>query len=332
MALSDVASLHNLVTVVDAASVLEQLGTMDTLVDRGWHEVDGDKRTVAHLLCDQLEFADLLLLNKCDLATEEQLGAVEAFLRKVNPMAEVVRTEHSALEPAALLDTGRFSMRKAEAHPQWLKEAREHEHTPETLEYGISSFVFRAKRPFHPGRLQAALGSRPLPGALGGLLRLKGFAWLATRRSQQMHAALAGTQFTMAPGPPWWAAVPRKLWPAGLAEDFQGTWDVQHGDRRTELVCIGRALDHEAASAQLEACLITTEEMAAGEKSWLALSDPWPDPFANPFAKDGTLREGIKDQGSIDRAERLFVDGVIVALLTFVGVAVYACVAVADFS
>ena len=109
--------------------------------------------------------------------TETQLGAVEAFLRKSNPTAEVVRTEHSVLAPVALLGTARFSMDKAEEHPQWLAEAREHEHTPETLEYGISSFIFRAQRPFHPLRLQAALGSRPLPGALGGLLRLKGFAW-----------------------------------------------------------------------------------------------------------------------------------------------------------
>ena len=91
--------------------------------------------------------------------------------------------------------------------------------------------------------------------------------------------------------------MPRDQWPAGLAEDVQDTWDAQRGDRRTELVCIGRALDPEAARSQLEGCLLTTEEMAAGEKSWLALSDPWPDPFANPFAKDGTLREGAHDQG-----------------------------------
>ena len=131
-----------------------------------------------------------MLVNKCDLVTEAQRGAVEAFLRKVNSHAEIVRTEHSVLEPAALLAKERFSMERAEEHPQWLAEARENEHTPETLEYGISSFVFRAKRPFHPERLHAALGSRPLQGALAGLLRLKGFAWLATQRNRQMNAAL----------------------------------------------------------------------------------------------------------------------------------------------
>ena len=290
VSLNDVASLANLVTVVDAASVFEQLGSMDTLVDRGWDEVDGDERTVAHLLSDQLEFADLLLINKCDLVTPAQRDAVEAFLRKVNPTAEVMRTEHGVLPPAALLERVRFSMHKAETYPQWLAEAREHEHTPETLEYGISSFVFRAKRPFHPKRLHAALGGRPRPGALAQLLRLKGFVWLATQPSQQAHAALAGTQFTMGPGPRWMAAVPREQWPEGMAEAMQAEqatrladgladsemlWDTEHGDRRTEMVCIGRDLDHEAARAQLEACLLTAEEMATGPKSWLALSDPF---------------------------------------------------------
>ena len=147
---------------------------MDTLVDRGWQAAEGDKRTVAHLLCDQVEFADLLLVNKCDLVTAAQRNIVKAFLHKVNPTAEIACTEKSVLEPATLLSKRRFSMDKAERHPQWLAEAREHEHTPETVEYGISSFIFRAKRPFHPERLDAALGRRPLPGALGGRVVWRG--------------------------------------------------------------------------------------------------------------------------------------------------------------
>ena len=277
VALNDVASLHNLVTVVDAASIFEQLATVDTLADRGWQEVEGDERTVAHLLCDQLEFADLLLINKTDLVTEEQLGAVTSFLGKVNPTAEVVRTEHSVVEPKALLATARFSMEKAEEHPQWLQEAREHEHTPETIEYGISSFVFRAKRPFHPQRLHDALGARPRPGALAGLLRLKGFAWLATRPKQQAAPALAGTQFTVSPASPWWAAIPRVHWPDGLAEEMEadGAWDDEHGDRRTELVCIGRDLNPKEASGQLAECLLNDEEMAAMAANNLEIPDPY---------------------------------------------------------
>ena len=181
-------------------------------------------------------------------------------------------------------------MRMAEAHPQWLVEAREHEHTPKTLEYGISSFVFRTKRPFPPERLHAALSSRPLPGALAGLLRLKGFVWLATRPNQQFQAALAGTQFEISHGAPWWAIIPRHLWPDGLDEAFQasdGNWDAEHGDRRTELVCIGRDLDHAAGRAQLEACLLTKKEMVSGEESWLALADPW-----NEATEEGGEQEG----------------------------------------
>ena len=289
VSLNDVAHLANLVTVVDAASIFEQLTSMDTLVDRGWHDDEGDERTVAHLLCDQLEFADMLLVNKCDLVTATQRGAVEAFVKKVNPSAEIIITEHSVLEPKELLTKGRFHMDKAEQHPQWLAEARENEHTPETIEYGITSFVFQAKRPFHPERLMAALGNQPRTGALVGLLRLKGFAWLPTRPHQQAHAALAGTQFTMQPGPPWVAAVPHAQWPEALVEQIQRDkaeaerdptgfhmWDDEHGDRRTELVCIGRDLDREAARAHLEACLLTDEEMASGQQSWLALPDPFP--------------------------------------------------------
>ena len=180
------------------------------------------------------------------------------------------------------------------------------------LRYGITSFIFRAKRPFHPARLHAALGCRPRPGALGALLRLKGFAWLATRPSQQAHAALAGTQFTMAPGPPWWAAIPRTRWPEGLADELQHdashldycTWDAEHGDRRTELVCIGRELDREAASAQLEACLLTAEEMAEGEESHLAFGKKsWldlPDPFATAWEEAMAEGHSAHEHGHAD--------------------------------
>ena len=291
VSLGDVASLYNLVTVVDAASIFEQLGTVDRLADRGWQAAEGDSRTVAQLLCDQLEFANVLLVNKVDLLDEAQLNKVEALLRKINPAADIIRTTHSRLEPASLLGKARFKLQAAEEHPEWLAEAREHEHLPETVEYGISSFIYRAKRPFHPERFHAALGCRPRPGALGQLLRLKGVAWLASQQYHQAHAALAGTQFSMSPGPPWWAAMDRELWPEGLAEDIQPLWDEAHGDRQTELVCIGQKLEHEAAKAALEACLLTDEEMAGGEESWAVLPDPFREAWDLELqiaAEDGT--------------------------------------------
>ena len=160
--------------------------------------------------------------------------------------------------------------RQAEEHPNWLKEAREHEHKPETVEYGISSFVFRATRPFHPERLHAALGSRLRPGALGRLLRLKGVAWLATQYHQQMHAALAGTQFSMSPGPPW-----SETDECSLTDKACEPRLLDHGDRKTELVCIGQELDHAAAAAALNRCLLSNKEMARGLASWSALPDPF---------------------------------------------------------
>ena len=289
VSLGDVASLHNLVTVVDAAAIFEELGSVDTLAERGWQAGDGDERCVAHLLCEQIEFADVLLVNKADLLGDVELGAVERLLHKVNPTAEVIRSEHSRVEPARLLGKARFSLRKAEEHPDWLREARAHQHVPETVEYGISSFIFRARRPFHPARLHAALCVRPREEALARLLRLKGIAWLATRHEQQASLALAGTQFELTPGPPWWAALPREEWPEGLQEDIGPLWDEAHGDRQSEMVCIGQELDHAAAKAELDKCLLTDEEMAGGGDKW---RDALPDPFADAWERAIASGEG----------------------------------------
>ena len=270
LSLSAVASLHNLVTVVDAASLFEQLNTIDSLVDRGWQAGVDDTRTVAQLLCDQIEFADVLVLNKLDLVSQAQVRTIEALLRRVNPKAEIVKTRQSKLDPAILLRKARFTFTRAEENPNWLVEARHSEHTPETVEYGISSFIFRATRPFHPERLHTALGSRPRPGALGSLVRIKGVLWLATQYDDQMHCHLAGTQFSIVPGPPWGEAG------EALGGCLQGESADGHGTRKTELVCIGLQLDHTAAQSELEACLLTTKEMARGVASWKKLRDPFP--------------------------------------------------------
>lgn len=273
--LADVASLHNLVTVVDAPSVFEQLNTMDTLSDRGWQAVSDDGRTVAQLLCDQLEFANVLLVNKVDLVEEAQLHKIETFLRKINPTAEITKTMHCQINSMELLGKARFNLQNAEEYPGWLAEAREHAHTPETIEYSISSFIYKAKRPFHPERLYHALCSRPRTGSLGRLLRIKGIAWLASQHNQQAHMALAGTQFEMTPGPPWWAVLDRNEWPEGLEDCILPLWHEEHGDRQTELVCIGQELNHAAVRVELDKTLLTEEEMAAGHENWEKLIDPF---------------------------------------------------------
>ena len=186
-----------------------------------------------------------------------------ACVLQINQRAEIICTKNSVLKPSVLLNKARFCMDEAGEHPQWLTEAREHEHTPETIEFRISSFIFRAKRPFHPQRLNEALGVRPRPGALGALLRLKGIAWHGEMPNVQVHAALAGTQFSLSAGPPWWATLPRDQWPEELQAESDLIEQSEYGDRCTELVCIGRELDAEAARAQLEGCVMTPDEMVS---------------------------------------------------------------------
>lgn len=281
----DVASLHNLVTVVDSASIFQQLATMDTLVDRGWQAAEDDDRTVSHLLCEQLEFADVLLVNKTDLLSESQLLTVETLLKRINPTAEVIPSVYGKVDPELMLGKARFSLEKAEAHTMWLVEARTNEHKPESIEYGISSFVFRARRPFHPDRLFVALGSGKGTGALSSLLRVKGIAWLATRNEMQAHIALAGTRFSISPSNiPWWASIPCEEWPAGIKDEIMALWHEDYGDRQIELVCIGQELDKVAAEAALRECLLTDEELAGGVDSWVALPDPFGESWAQQLS------------------------------------------------
>ena len=235
VSLGDVASLHNLVTVVDAASIFEQLTSVDTLADRGWQAGAGDERGVAHLLCEQLEFADVLVLNKTDLLGDAQVAAVERLLKKVNPTAEVIRSVQSRVEPSLLLSKARFSLRKAEEHPQWLQEARAHEHTPETLEFGDLELYLPREAPLPPGAAARGAVRAAAAGRAGEVAPPQGDSVAGDAALQQGHAALAGTQFALSPGPPWWAALPADEWPEGLAEDLKGStlWDGEHGDRQS---------------------------------------------------------------------------------------------------
>lgn len=278
--LSDVAALDTLVTVIDASTLLGELSSAELLEARGWQAAEGDSRSIAGLLCDQIEFANVLILNKVDLlsgARAAELPKLRALLRALNPHARVLETSRGAVRASDVLGTGAFALSAAQAHPGWLAEAREGEHAPETEEFGISSFMFRAHVPFHPARLAAAFDDATArTGPLGTLVRAKGVAWLASRHGRQATLALAGRVFSIEPGPPWWAAIDRETWPEGLAADLAPLWREPHGDRQTEIVVIGVRMERAAVEARLREALLTETEMAGGPEAWAAdLADPF---------------------------------------------------------
>jgi G3E family GTPase len=270
--LAEVARLDTMVTVVDALNFLHEVGSRDDFRRRGLAAEADDERTVADLHIDQVEFADVLVVNKADLVNPEELARLEAILRHLNPDARIIRAVFGRVPPECVLNTGLFDLDKAKRAPGWLKEMRG-EHVPESQEYGVRSFVYRARRPFHPVRFAQRL-ERPWPG----VLRVKGFTWLATRMDHVGFWQQAGPVSHTGSTGLWWAAVARERWPTtarGLAR-IRGNWEEPFGDRRQELVFIGAGLVPDAVRRELDACLLTDAEMAAGSRGWTELPDPFP--------------------------------------------------------
>jgi len=267
--LSDIARLDTMVTVVDAFNFPRDLYSLDELRDRDLAAGEEDDRTVVDLLIDQVEFADVIVLNKADLVSEHDLVRLEALLHKLNPEARILRSVFGQVPLDQILNTGLFSFERAAQMPGWLKELRG-EHTPETEEYGIRSFVFRARRPFHPQRLWELLHEE-----WPGVLRSKGIFWLATRMEQCGIWSQAGASCRIEPGGRWWAAVATQPDDPAEAAALAAIWDDRWGDRRQELVFIGQDLDEPALRARLERCLLTDEEMALGPEEWQTFSDPF---------------------------------------------------------
>ncbi|KAJ1634675.1 cobalamin synthesis protein cobW C-terminal domain-containing protein, partial [Pavlovales sp. CCMP2436] len=303
VSLSHVAALDTLVTVADASVLLDELGSAELLAGRGWQAAEGDVRSVAGLLCEQLEFCNVIVLNKCDLVDTPTLSRLRALLRALNPHARVLETMRGAVRASDVLGTGAFSLGAAEAHPSWLLEARVGEHLAESEEYGISSFTFRATVPFHPARLaEAADEMCARTGVLGALVRAKGVAWLASRHARQATLALAGRLFSMEPGPPWWDAIDREAWPEGLAEDLKPLWREPHGDRQSEVVVIGVLMDRAAVEARLRRTLLTEAEMAAGPEAWAA---ELPDPFADTWDAAEAAEAATAAEHALEHAEEV---------------------------
>ena len=269
--LAQVARLDTMVTMVDGSTFLEQLEKADDLKDLGLAATPDDQRTLSDLLIEQVELANVIVLNKVDLVPAERVAAIEAALRKLNPGARVLRAVLGQVAPSEILGTHLFDFEQAAALPGWARELAGL-HLPETEEYGISSFVFRAFRPFHPQRFRRFLG-RDWPG----LLRAKGFVWLAAQPEIRWQLAIAGRSCSIDPVSRFWADIPEQDWPddESLRAEILGQFAPDVGDRRQELVYIGINLDREAIEAALLASLLTDQELAQGPTSWRNLPDPF---------------------------------------------------------
>jgi G3E family GTPase len=252
--LSDVARLDTMVTVVDAVNLLRDFSSHDFLRDRGETMGEEDTRTLVHLLTDQIEFADVVILNKVTEAGLNRLDAARKIIRSLNADAAILETDFSDVPVDSVLGTGLFDFERAHEHPMWAKELYGfREHTPETEEYGVTSHVYRARRPFVPEAILALLD-----GDLPGVIRAKGHFWISTRPEWVAEFSLAGALSGVSPLGTWWAAVPRDRWPDHDAARAYITrnWAEPWGDRRQELVFIGSGIDWPALRARLDACLL----------------------------------------------------------------------------
>jgi len=271
--LGEVARLDTMVTVVDAYNFLRDYSSRDSLQARGESLGQEDERTVVDLLIDQIEFCDVIVLNKTDLIDDEEQERLMAILRSLNPRARIEIAAFGQVPLDRLLDTGLFDFDEASQAPGWLQEIRG-SHTPETEEYGIRSFVYRARRPFHPDRF-AELVQSEWPG----VVRSKGYFWLATHPTLAGTWSQAGAVARHGPAGYWWAAMPPERWPQD--EDavafIRSNWDEHVGDARQELVLIGMGMDEPDLRAHLDHCLLTDAEMAEGPAVWTTWSHPFAD-------------------------------------------------------
>ncbi|NMM44064.1 GTP-binding protein [Rhodospirillaceae bacterium KN72] len=271
--LSQVSRLDTMVTVVDTANLLNDYASHDFLSDRGESLGEADDRTLVDLLVDQIEFSDVVVLNKVSDAGPEKLDAARKIVTALNPDARIIETDYSAVPGDQIFDTGLFDFEEAHKHPLWAKELYGFaDHTPETEEYGVSSFVYRARRPFHPLKVDKILN-----GDLPGVIRAKGHMWIATRPDWVAEYSLSGAISSIKPLGNWWATVPHAQRPdnpdavAYLARH----WQDPFGDRRQELVFIGSGMDKTAITAALDEALVGSDTEFTPE-DWAFLADPFP--------------------------------------------------------
>ncbi len=262
--------LDTMVTVVDAARFWHDFSSGESLLDRKQQLSEDDTREVVDLLIDQIEFCDVLILNKCDLVPEEDLLELESVLRKLQPSARLIRSTHAEVKLKEILNTGLFNFEQASQSAGWIKELQMETHVPETDEYGISSFVYRKKRPFHPERLVHFLENWP-----EDVVRAKGLLWLASRHNIAVNLSQAGPSIQFGPAGYWIASLPAEEVKKTLESDpeVRKDWDDTWGDRITELVFIGVEMNHEDIIKALDRCLLNDAEMTS---DWNQLNDTLP--------------------------------------------------------
>jgi G3E family GTPase len=268
--LSPYARLDTMVTVVDAFRFWKDFSCGESLLDRKQAAGEEDTREVVDLLIDQIEFCNVLILNKCDLVEEQHVEQLEGLLRTLQPSAHIIRTEHGKVQPATILNTRLFDFETASQSAGWLQVLNQPHHTPETEEYGISTFVFRSRRPFHPNRFAQFLYGWPEE-----VVRAKGVIWIATRNAWAGMLSQAGHSIQLGTSGQWLATMPleeRETLRQEQPEAFD-TWQEPYGDRQTELVIIGVKMDRAQVYARLEEALLTEQEM---QSDWHAFVDPLP--------------------------------------------------------
>ncbi|MAZ89441.1 MAG: 4-hydroxytetrahydrobiopterin dehydratase [Cellvibrionaceae bacterium] len=274
VSLSDIAKLDTMVTLVDAVNFLKDYDEAKQLQETGESLGEDDERSVADLLVDQIEFADVLLVSKTDLVEELDLNRLIAILKTLNTNARIVPIAHGKVNVDDVLNTHSFDFERAQQAPGWLKEMRG-EHVPETEEYGIASFSYEARRPFHPEKFHQFLHSTE---SFGKLIRSKGYFWLASRPEFAGQWSQAGGIAHYGFAGMFWKAIPKENWPED--EDYlasiQKTWVEPFGDMRQELVFIGQNLDQSAMTQALDNCLLSEAELLEGKDFWRTLNDPFP--------------------------------------------------------
>ena len=272
----DLARIDTMVTVVDAANLLKDYSSADFLNDRGESLGEGDQRPVVQLLVDQIEFSDVIVLNKTDAVAPGELETVRNLVRALNPDADIIESSFSSVPLDRVMGTGRFDFEKAQEHPLWAKELYGFaNHVPETDTYGIESFVYRSRRPFEPAKIHAFFNE-----AWPNVVRAKGFFWVATRPDWIGEVSQAGALVRHQGMGRWWAVTPRERWPG--SGDFEaymaGIWDRDVGDRRQEIVFIGIGMDEAALRKRLNACLTDIRHGSTPERmrARTDLHDPFP--------------------------------------------------------